>query len=243
MCNRSRYAERPAQMGHHRNGASAKTMLTEDGPVRIEVPRNRDGWFDPLLIPTHERRFAGFDDKIVATYARGMTMRQIQRFLAAQYGTEVYPEFVSSVTDAVMAEVSAWPARPLEPMNTVMFFDALHEKIREDAVVCNKALDLALGVLPDGTRGIPGLNRTSQDYASWKDRRVLATALRPVYTTSNAEAAADALDAVDRRPWGQKYPTVAGAWRRTWERAIPFFASPPAVRRVVYTTTAVDSIH
>ena len=139
------------------NGSSAKTVLTQDGPLRIEVPRDRVGSFEPLLVPKHERRFTGFDDKIVALYARGMTVREIQAFLAEQYGTEVSPDFISSVTDAVMEEILAWQARPLEPMYPVVFFDALRVKIREEAVVRNKAIYLALGVLPDGTRDVLGL--------------------------------------------------------------------------------------
>ena len=293
-------AAKPEDAGNHRNGSTGKTVLTEDGPVRIEVPRDREGSFEPVLIPKHERRFTGFDDKIVAMYARGMTVREIQAFLAEQYGTEVSPEFISSVTDAVMAEVTAWQSRPLEPMYPVVFFDALRVKIREDAVVRNKAIYLALGVLPDGTRDILGLwientegakfwmkvfndlktrgvadiliavtdglkgigealgavfpattlqtcivhlIRNSLDYASWKDRKLLAAALRPVYTAASAEAAAQALDEFERGAWGQKYPTVTAAWRRAWDRVIPFFAFPPAVRRVVYTTNAIESIH
>lgn len=150
-------AARPEDAVNQRNGISAKTVHTQDGPLRIEVPRDREGLFEPLLIGKHERRFTGFDDKIVAMYARGMTVREIQGFLAEQYGTEVSPEFISSVTDAVMAEVTAWQSRPLEPMYPVVFFDALRVKIREDAVVRNKAIYLALGVLPDGTRDILGL--------------------------------------------------------------------------------------
>src|SRR4249919_4403800 len=140
-------AAKPEDAGNHRNGTTGKTVLTEDGPVRIEVPRDREGSFEPVLIPKHERRFTGFDDKIVAMYARGMTVREIQAFLAEQYATEISPEFISSVTDAVMAEVTAWQARPLEPMYPVVFFDALRVKIREDAVVRNKAIYLALGIL------------------------------------------------------------------------------------------------
>jgi transposase-like protein len=150
-------AVKPAAVTNQRNGTGAKTVLTEDGPIRIEVPRDRDGSFEPLLIPKHERRFTGFDDKIVAMYARGMTVREIQGFLQEQYGTEVSPDFISSVTDEVMVEVTTWQARPLEPMYPVVFFDALRVKIREDAVVRNKAVYLALGVLPDGTRDILGL--------------------------------------------------------------------------------------
>ena len=150
-------ADKPDDLGNHRNGRSGKTILTEDGPLKIDVPRDRAGSFEPLLIPKHERRFTGFDDKIVAMYARGMTIREIQGFLAEQYGTEVSPEFISSVTDAVMAEVTAWQSRPLEAMYPVVFFDALRVKIREDAVVRNKAIYLALGVQSDGTRDILGL--------------------------------------------------------------------------------------
>jgi len=292
--------DKPAQAGNHRNGSTGKTVLTEDGPLRIDVPRDRQGSFEPLLIPKHERRFTGFDDKIVALYARGMTVREIQAFLAEQYGTEVSPDFISSVTDAVMAEVTAWQARPLEPMYPVVFFDALRVKVREDAVVRNKAIYLALGVLPDGTRDILGLwientegakfwmkvfndlktrgvadvliavtdglkgipealatvfpattlqtcivhlIRNSLDYASWKDRKELAAALKPIYTAVSAEAAAQAMDEFERSAWGQKFPTVVASWRRAWDRVIPFFAFPPAVRRVIYTTNAIESLH
>ena len=293
-------AAKPEEAGNQRNGSSAKTVHTEDGPLRIEVPRDRDGSFEPVLIPKHERRFTGFDDKIVAMYARGMTVREIQGFLAEQYGTEVSPEFISSVTDAVMTEVTAWQSRPLEPMYPVIFFDALRVKIREDAVVRNKAIYLALGVLPDGTRDILGLwiegtegakfwlkvfndlktrsvadiliavtdglkgigealaavfpattlqtcivhlIRNSLDFASWKDRKQLAAALRPIYSAASAEAAAAELDAFEQGVWGSKFPTVVAAWRRAWDRVIPFFAFPPEVRRVVYTTNAIESIH
>ncbi len=291
---------KPDAASNHRNGASAKTVLTDDGPVRIEVPRDREGSFEPLLIPKHERRFTGFDDKIVAMYARGMTVREIQGLLAEQYGTEVSPEFISSVTDAVMAEVSAWQARPLEPLYPVVFFDALRVKIREDAVVRNKAVHLALAVLPDGHREVLGLwientegakfwlkvfndlktrgvadiliavtdglkgigealeavfpdttlqtcivhlIRNSLDYASWKDRKLLAAALKPIYTAPSAEAAAQALDDFAAGAWGQRFPTVVAAWRRAWDRVIPFFAFPPAVRRLIYTTNAIESLH
>jgi putative transposase len=111
-----RGADKPQEASNHRNGASGKTVLTDDGPLRIEVPRNREGSFEPVLIPKHERRFTGFDDKVVAMSARGMTVREIQGYLAETYAVEVSPEFISSVTDAVMAEVGAWQARPLEAM-------------------------------------------------------------------------------------------------------------------------------
>jgi transposase-like protein len=291
---------KPAEQDNHRNGTTGKTVLTDDGPVRIEVPRDRAGSFEPLIIPKHERRFTGFDEKIVAMYARGMTVREIQGFLAEMYATEVSPEFISKVTDEVMAEVTAWQSRPLEPMYPVIFFDALRVKIRDDAVVRNKAVYLALGVLPDGTRDVLGiwieqtegakfwlkvfndlktrgvndiliavvdglkglaeaievafpattvqtcivhLIRNSLDYASWKDRKAVAVALRPIYTAVSATAAAAALDAFAAGPWGAKYSTIVQSWRRAWEHVIPFFAFPPEVRRVIYTTNVIESLH
>ncbi|PRH38026.1 IS256 family transposase [Burkholderia gladioli] len=293
-------AAKPAEVSNQRNGKSAKTVLTEDGPIRIEVPRDRDGSFQPLLIPKHERRFTGFDDKIVAMYARGMTVREIQAFLLEQYGTEVSPDFISSVTDEVMAEVTAWQARPLELMYPVVFFDALRVKIRENAVVRNKAIYLALGVLPDGTRDILGLwiegtegakfwmkvfndlktrgvndiliavtdglkgmpealaavfpattlqtcivhlMRNSLDYASWKNRRGLAAAIRPIYTAASAEAAQAELDAFADGEWGRRFPTVSASWRNAWDRVIPFFAFPPAIRKIIYTTNSIENIN
>ena len=142
---------------NHRNGKSTKTVLTDTGALRIDVPRDREGTFEPQLIGKHERRFTGFDDKIVAMYARGMTVREIQGFLAEMYSVDVSPDLISSVTDAVMSEVTAWQSRPLEAMYPVVFFDALRVKIREDAVVRSKAVYLALGVLPDGSRDILGI--------------------------------------------------------------------------------------
>jgi len=293
-------AAKPVAVTNQRNGKGGKTVLTEDGPLRIDVPRDRHGSFEPLLIPKHERRFTGFDDKIIAMYARGMTVREIQAFLQEQYGTEVSPEFISSVTDEVMAEVTAWQSRPLESMYPVVFFDALRVKIREDAVVRNKAVYLALGVLPDGSRDILGLwiegtegakfwmkvfndlktrgvndiliavtdglkgmpealatvfpattlqtcivhlIRNSLAYANWKERKPLASALKPIYTAVSAEAAEAELNAFAEGPWGQKFPTVVVAWRNAWDRVIPFFAFPPAVRKVIYTTNAIESVN
>jgi putative transposase len=293
-------ADKPEAATNHRNGKSGKTVLTDDGPLRIEVPRDREGEFEPRLIGKHERRFTGFDDKIIAMYARGMTVREIQGFLSEMYATEVTPDFISGVTDAVAAEVLAWQSRPLESMYPVIFFDALRVKIREDNVVRNKAIYLALGVRRDGTREILGLwidntegakfwmkvfndlktrgthdilvavtdglkgmaealaavypaatlqtcivhlIRNSLDYASWKQRRALAAAIKPIYTAVSAEAAEAELAAFEVGPWGQQFPTVASAWRRAWSNVIPFFAFPPAVRRVIYTTNAIESVN
>ena len=293
-------ADRPDQLTNHRNGSTAKTVLTDKGKIRIETPRDRDGSFAPLLVPKHARRFTGFDDKVVALYARGLTVREIQAFLLEAYDTEVSPDFISTVTDGVLAEVTAWQSRPLDPVYPVVLFDALRVKIREDAVVHNKAVYLALGMRRDGSREILGiwiettegakfwmkvfndlktrgvadiliavtdglkgmpealaviyprttlqtcivhLIRNSLDYASWKDRKPLAAALRPIYTAATAEAALAALDAFEAGEWGGKFPTVVAAWRRAWDRVIPFFAFPPEIRRVIYTTNAIESVN
>src|SRR3954466_2665881 len=153
----ARGGEKPDDTANHRNGTSGQTVLTDAGPWALEVPRDRAGTFEPRLIAKHERRFTGFDDKILALYARGMTVREIQAFLAEMYAVEVSPDLISTVTDAVMEEVTAWQVRPLEPMYPVVFFDALRVKIRDEATVRSKAIYLALAVLPDGSRDILGL--------------------------------------------------------------------------------------
>lgn len=285
---------------NHRNCKSAKTVLTDAGSLRIDVPRDREGTFEPQLIGKHERRFTGFDDKIIAMYARGMTVREIQAFLSEMYSVDVSPKLISRVTDEVMGEVTAWQSRPLESMYPVVFFDALRVKIREDGVVRSKAVYLALRVLADGSRDILGiwventegakfwmkvfndlktrgvqdilnavtdglkgmpealgavlpattlqtcivhLIRNSLDFARWKDRKALAAAIKPIYTATSAEAAQAELDASEAGPWGQKVPTVVAAWRRDWDRVIPFFAFPPEVRRVIYTTNAIECVN
>jgi transposase-like protein len=291
---------KPGDATNHRNGTGAKTVLTEDGPLAIDVPRDREGTFEPQLIPKHERRFTGFDDKILALYARGMTVREIQGFLAEMYEVEVSPDLISTVTDSIVAEVTAWQSRPLEAVYPVVFFDALRVKIRDEAVVRSKAIYLALAILPDGTRDILGLwieqtegakfwmkvfadlkargcqdiliavtdglkgmgealaavfpattlqtcivhlIRHSLDFGNWKERKPLATALRPIYTAPSAEAAAAALDAFAQSPWGAKFPTIVASWRRAWPHVIPFFAFPPDVRRLIYTTNSLESVH
>lgn len=290
---------RSAEHTNHRNGKSKKTVLTGEGAILIETPRDRHGSFEPQLIGKHERRFTGFDDKIIAMYARGMTVREIQGYLSEMYAVDVSPDLISKVTDAVMSEVTTWQSRPLEIMYPVVFFDALRVKIREDAIVRSKAVYFALGILPDGTRDILGLwientegakfwmkvfndlktrgchdiliavtdglrgmgealgvvfpettlqtcivhlIRNSLDYAGWKDRKALAAALKPVYTAASAESAQAELDALAVSPWGQKFPTVITSWRRVWDKVIPFFAFPPDIRRIIYTTNAIESV-
>lgn len=296
----ARGGEKPEESANHRNGTSGKTVLTDDGPLALAVPRDRAGTFEPQLIGKHERRFTGFDDKVIALYARGLTVREIQAFLGEMYGVEVSPDLISTVTDAVVAEVTAWQSRPLEPMYPVVFFDALRVKIRDEATVRSKAVYLALAVLPDGSRDILGiwieqtagakfwmkvftdlktrgcqdiliavtdglkgmsealaavypattlqtcivhLLRHSLDFVNWKERKLLAAALRPIYTAASAEAAGAALETFAGGPWGTRFPTVVASWRRAWTNVIPFFAFPPDIRRVIYTTNALESVN
>jgi len=293
-------AVKPDATTNHRNGSSGKTVLTDDGPLPLTIPRDREGTFEPQLIGKHERRFTGFDDKVLALYARGLTVREIQAFLLEMYAVEVSPDLISTVTDAVVAEVTTWQGRPLERLYPVVFFDALRVKIRDEAVVRSKAIYLALAILPDGTRDILGiwieqtegakfwlkvftdlktrgcediliavtdglkgmpealaaafpattlqtclvhLIRNSLDFVSWKDRKALAMALRAIYRATSAEAAQIALDAFEAGPWGTRFPTIGAMWRRAWVHVIPFFAFPPDVRRVIYTTNALESVH
>ena len=291
---------KPDETTNHRNGTSEKTVLTDDGSLTIAVPRDREGSFEPRLIPKHDRRFTGFDDKILALYARGLTVREIQAFLSDQYAVNVSPDLISTVTDAVVAEITAWQTRPLERLYPVVFFDALRVKIRDEGVVRIKAIYLALAVRRDGTREILGLwieqtegakfwmkvfadlqargcqdiliavtdglkgmpealaavfpattlqtcivhlIRHSLDYASSTERQSLVQALRPVYTAPTAEAAATALEDFAQSVWGSRLPSVVAAWRRAWPQIVPFFAFPPDVRRIIYTTNALENVH
>ena len=292
--------EKPAGEPNHRNGSSAKTVLGESGAVRLEIPRDRDGTFEPQLIRKRQRRIDGMDQKILSMYARGMTVREIQGHLKELYATDISPDLISSVTDAVMDEVKDWQNRPLETLYPVIIFDALRVKIRDEGVVKNKAVYLALGITREGTKDILGLwieqtegakfwlkvmtelkNRGVQDvliclvdglkgfpeaieaafpqaqiqtcivhlmrhslaYCSWQDRKLVAHELKAIYREVNAEAAEQALSRFETSRWGQRYPPIVASWRRNWERVIPFFAYPLEVRRVLYTTNAIESLN
>jgi transposase-like protein len=291
---------KPEGETNHRNGTTPKTVITDDGALPIAAPRDRTGTFEPQIIGKGERRFSGFDDKIIAMYARGMSVREIQGYLEEMYGLSVSPDFISQVTDAVVEEVREWQVRPLEALYPVIFFDALRVKIRDEGTVKNKAVYLALGILPDSTKDILGiwveqtegakfwlkvmtelkhrgvndvliavvdglkgfpeaisavfphaqiqtcivhLIRASLDYASWKDRKALVAELKTIYRATDAEAARAALDTFAQSAWGKKYPPIAASWRRHWSEVIPFFAYPPEVRKIIYTTNAIESLH
>jgi putative transposase len=289
-----------AEPRNHRNGHSRKTVLTGAGKLELQVPRDRQASFEPQLIAKYRRRFPDFDDKVVSLYARGMTTREIQGHLRELYGIEVSPDLISVVTDAVLEQVAEWQNRPLDALYALVFFDALRVKIRDEGTVRNKAVYLALGVRPDGTKEILGLwieqtegakfwlrvmnelrNRGVADmliaivdglkgfpeaisavfpeaqiqtcivhlirhslaFASWKERRDVAAALKPIYRAANAEIAREQLEGFAAGHWGKRYPAIAPAWRRQWEQVGPFFAYPIEVRKIIYTTNAIESLH
>jgi transposase-like protein len=286
--------------GNHRNGSSNKTVLTDSGAIDVSIPRDRQSRFEPALIAKYRRRLPGFDQKVIALYARGMSTRDIQSHLRELYKVEISPELVSAVTDAVLDEVTHWQNRPLERVYAIVFFDALRVKIRDEGTVKNKAVYLAIGVrcsghkevlgiwieqtegakfwlrvmtelknrgtediliaVVDGLKGFPEaitavfpqaeiqtcivhLLRYSMHFASWKERKTLSIALRPVYQAATAEEARHRLQEFSEGSWGEKYPMIAQSWQRNWEQVIPFFAFPTEVRRMIYTTNAIESLH
>ena len=288
------------EAGNRRNGYSSKTVLSDTGKLELSIPRDRHGRFDPVLIGKYRRRFAGFDDKIIGLYARGMTTRELAEHVGELYGTEISPDLVSAVTAAVLEEVAAWQSRALDSTYAIVFFDALRVKIRDEGLVSNRAVYLAIGVrcsghkellglwieqtegakfwlrvmtelrnrgvqdiliaVVDGLKGFPEaitsvfpktvvqtcivhLIRFSMHFASWKERRLIGAALKPIYQAESAASARERLEDFDRGPWGRKYPAIAQSWRRNWEQVIPFFAFAPEVRTILYTTNAIESLN
>jgi putative transposase len=284
---------------NRRNGTSPKTLQTEHGPVPLEVPRDRLGSFEPQILPKYARRVAPLDDKILALYARGMSVRDIQGHLQELYGTEVSPTLISSVTDAVHAEIRSWQSRPLERCYAVVWLDALFVKMRDQGVVQTRAIYVAIGLRLDGRREVLGLwvdategakfwmrvlselrtrgvedilicacdglkgfpqaieavfpltlvqtcivhqVRYSLSFVPWQHRRAVAAALRRVYNAESEAAAKDALELFER-DWGERYPMIAKSWRTSWSTLTAFLDLPPELRRMVYTTNAIESLN
>lgn len=284
--------------GNSRNGKSRKTLKSEHGEIEIGIPRDRQSSFEPQLVRKHQTRWDGLDEKIIALYSRGMTVRDIQAQLQEMYGVDVSPGLISEVTDAVLDEVKAWQSRPLENMYPVLYLDALMVKMRHEGRVENRAVFVAIGVdeegqkdvlglwsassegakfwlsvmtdlknrglrdvyivCTDGLRGFPQaieavfpqaqvqtcivhLIRASLNYVSWKERKTVAADLKPIYKAPTAEAAQEALDEF-RAKW-PKHQVVADVWTRNWERVIPFFQFPEDIRKIIYTTNAIESLH
>lgn len=292
----------PAGRGspNSRNGFTPKTLGTEVGPVPLDVPRDRLGSFDPRLVPKGARRLDGLDEMIVSLYAGGMTIRDIQHHLASTIGTDLSPETISNITDAVLDEVLAWQTRPLDALYPVVFLDALVVKVKENNTVRNKAAHIAVGVDCDGIKHVLGiwvqqtegakfwatvcaelanrgvrdiiiacvdgltgfaeaieatwpktvvqtctvhLIRASMRFVNYADRKKVAAALRPIYTAANEDAALAELAAFEASDLGRKYPATVATWRASWDRFIPFLEFAPAVRKVIYTTNAIESLN
>ncbi len=303
-------AEMTEHLGHHRhapvanaagnarNGRSRKTLKGDFGELPIEVPRDRQGSFEPQLIPKHQTRWAGFDDKILSLYARGMTVREIQAHLEEMYGAEISSSLISTVTDAVIEEVKAWQARPLDAVYPIVYLDCIHVKVRDGSVRV-KAVYLAIGVTMAGEKEVLGLwlaqtegakfwlqvvtelkNRGVQDifiacvdglkgfpeaietvfphatvqlcivhmvrhslnYVSWKRRLEVAADLKRIYTAATADEAELRLGEFEAK-WDGEYLPIGQSWRRNWPRITPFFDYPPEIRKVIYTTNAIESVN
>ncbi|WP_417789025.1 IS256 family transposase [Terasakiella pusilla] len=285
--------------GNSRNGHGRKTIVGDDGEMEIATPRDRDATFEPQIIKKGQRRFDGFDDKIISMYARGMSVNEIRGHLEEIYGVEVSKDLISTVTDAVMDEVRDWQNRPLDAVYPVIIFDALRVKIRDEGTVRNKAVYLALGftmegqkevlglwieqtegakfwlrvmndiknrgvndvfiAVVDGLKGFPeAINavfpdtqvqtcivhmiRNSLNFVGWKEKKAVATDLKEVYRAKTDEDAALKLDEFEEK-WGTKFPSIAKSWRNNWEHVIPFFAYPEEIRKIIYTTNAIESLN
>jgi putative transposase len=294
-----RHQEPPGGSGNARNGSTPKTLLTEHGPVPIKTPRDRKGEFEPKIVRKGQRRFEGFDDKILALYSRGLSTRDIEAHLEEIYGVKVGRDLISRITDAVMDDVRAWQQRPLDDVYPVLFLDALVLKIREGGTVQRRACYLALGVTVEGERDVLGmwfqetegakfwmqvltelkqrgvqdiliccvdgltgfpeaieaifpkavvqtcvvhLIRHSLKYVPRRERERVARDLKPIYTAVDADAARQALEAFDEK-WGARFPVITQAWLNAWEYVIPFLVFPPEVRRVIYTTNAIEALN
>jgi putative transposase len=284
--------------GNSRNGKSPKTLKGEAGEITMEVPRDRNGTFEPQLIEKHQTRFEGFDAKILSMYALGMTVRDIQGHLHELYGVDVSAALISEVTDSVMEEVKAWQDRPLDALYPIVYRDALMVKMRQDGKVDNRAVYTAIGInmegeksvlglwtnsregakfwmsvltnlknrgmkdafiiCTDGLKGFPDaieavfpsallqtcivhLIRASLNFVNWKERKAMAADLKSIYRAPSADTAGMAL-----RAFRIKYPkhqVVADVWERNWQRVIPFFEFPEEIRKIIYTTNAVESLH
>jgi len=285
--------------GNSRNGTTGKTVHTDQGPLPLNIPRDRQGSFEPQLVTKRQRRLEGLDDKVLALYARGLTTREIQGHLEELYGVEISPTRISNITDAVLEDVRTWQSRPLEAVYPILYFDCLFVKSRQEGMVQTKAVYVALGVTlqgekelrglwisetegakfwlgvftelqsrgvrdcfvacGDGLKGLPEALETvfphtqvqlcvvhkvrqSLRYVVWKERRSVARDLRAIYgaaTMADAEQAWTQFAAT----WDAKYPTISASWRRDWERLTVFFGYPPEIRKVIYTTNAIESLN
>ena len=282
-----------------RNGTSSKRVRTDNGEIPIDVPRDREGSFEPQLVKKHQRRLAGFDDRVLSLYAKGMSTRDIQQHLTEVYGTEISPQLVTRVTHAVLEDIREWRSRPLQAVWPIVYLDALVIRVREGGVVRRKSVYLAIGVGVEGTKEVLGMwleetegakfwlrvinelksrgiedifiacvdglkgfpqaieavfpkttvqtcivhmIRNSTRFVNYKDRKAVAAALKPIYTAINRDEAATSLEGFEEA-WGAKYPMIGQSWRAHWEQVVPFLDFPAEVRRILYTTNAIESFN
>ena len=294
-----KHAQAGRDGGNSRNGKTGKRVKTDSAEMGIEVPRDREGTFDPQMVAKGQRRLPGFDEKVIALYARGMTTREIQGHLKELYQVDVSPTLISAVTDAVMEDVRAWQARGLDPVYPIVYLDAIHVKLRTAGHVQSQAVYLALAInlqgykellglwvgeaegakfwlsvltelknrgvqdiliaAVDGLKGFPDaieavfpktqvqlcivhLIRSSLRYVSWKERRAVARDLKAIYRAPTLEAAEEELEAFSAQ-WDSRFPQISRIWRAHWTNLTPFFDYPPEIRKVIYTTNAVESIN
>jgi len=285
--------------GNARNGSSAKTIKGDFGLMPLEIPRDRDSSFEPIIVPKGHTRFAEFDDKIISLYSRGLTTREIQGHLEEIYGVDASPTLISVVTEAVAEEVKAWQNRPLDALYPIVYMDAIRVKARHNGHVVNKAVYLAIGINTEGAKEVLGMwasenegakfwlqvvtelkNRGVQDifiacvdglkgfpeaietvfpetqvqlcivhmvrnslkYVSWKQRKEVADDLKAIYQSATAEQAEMELTAFEAK-WDKSHPTIGQSWRRNWAQVIPFFEYPADIRKVIYTTNAIESLN
>ncbi|MBL8175413.1 MAG: IS256 family transposase [Bryobacterales bacterium] len=285
--------------GNTRNGTSKKTLQGDFGELEIAVPRDRNASFEPKIVEKHQRRWAGFDDKILSMYARGMTTREIQGHLEEIYGVEVSPALISNVTDAVLEEVKSWQSRPLEALYPVVYLDALYVRMRHEGRVENRAVYVVMGISVEGQKEVLGLWSSAQEgsrfwmgvltdlknrgvkdiliscvdglkgfpeairtvypktevqlcivhmvrnslkYVNWKERKQVAGDLKLIYRSATREQAEQELEAFGEK-WERKYPMIARQWKENWDGVSVFFQFPAEIRKVIYTTNAVESLH
>ena len=295
----SKHDPRGNNTGNSRNGRGKKTVVIDSEQLGLEPPRDRNGSFQPQLIPKRQKYFEGFNDKILAMYARGMSVRDIQSCLLEMYGVDVSEGLISQATEGIIQEVKAWQTRPLDNMYPVIFLDCIVVKSRQDGRVSNRSVYLALGInmeghkellglwiaqsegakfwlgvitelqnrgikdifiaCVDGLKGFPEaiesvfpqtqvqlcivhMVRNSVKYVSWKDRKQICSDLKKIYSSSTEQQAQEQLDAFAER-WDAKYPTISKMWSRHWEYVIPFFDYPSEIRKVIYTTNAIESLN
>ncbi len=285
--------------GNNRNGTTRKRIKTGTHEHDIEVPRDRDGTFEPQLVPKYKRRLPGFDDKVLALYSRGLTNREIQDALHELYDVEVSPSLISSVTDSVLEEVRAWQSRPLASVYPIVYLDAIHVKMRSNRQVQTVAVYVALALTLEGKKELLGLwigenegakfwlgvltelrNRGVQDiliaaidglkgfpdavasvfpktqvqlcivhmvrnslrFVAWKERKIVARDLRTIYSAATVEAAEQALEVFEEK-WDERFPMISRSWRKNWSNLVTFFDYSPELRKVIYTTNAIESIN